>query len=195
MSMNDSRLLIVGLGNPGAQYVQTRHNIGFMVIDQIAASAGIAIDKTKFNSKMGTGRLAGQNVVLLKPQTFMNRSGQSVTAASQFYRTDPKNILVIHDELDLPFGTVKLKAGGGHAGHNGLRSIGQLMGTLDFIRLRFGIGRPVHGQVSNYVLARFHAGEETDWLPQYIDDAVAAIEIVLRKGVQMAMNEVNAPPR
>ena len=193
--MADERMLIVGLGNPGVQYLSTRHNIGFMVIDALASRARIDVSREKFSGYYGAGRLASKSVVLLKPQTFMNRSGQSVVAAAQFFKIKPHDILVVHDELDVSFADTRLKVSGGHAGHNGLRSIMNLTGTKDFIRLRMGIGRPKHGDVSRYVLSGFSSPEETDWLPGFVDDGADAIEYVLREGVQMAMNKVNAPAR
>ena len=193
--MSDERVLVVGLGNPGAQYLSTRHNVGFLVVDALASRARIDVSKDKFNGHYGSGRIGSRSVVLLKPQTYMNRSGQSVVAAAQFFKVKPTSIIVIHDELDIEFSNLRLKLGGGHAGHNGLRSIINLLGSKEFIRLRMGIGRPKHGDVSRYVLSGFSAPEETEWLPGFVDDGADAIEYVVREGVQMAMNEVNAPPR
>ena len=193
--MTDERTLIVGLGNPGSQYGHTRHNIGFMVIDEIAQQARIEVTRDKFSAHYGTGRFGGRSVALVKPQTFMNRSGHSVAPALQFYKTKPAHLIVVHDELDLSFAECRLKLGGGHAGHNGLRSIMNLTGSKEFIRVRMGIGRPRHGDVSRYVLSGFSSPEETDWLPGFIDDGADAVEYVLREGVQMAMNKVNAPAR
>ena len=193
--MADERILVVGLGNPGAQYAPTRHNIGFMVIDELARRARIDVTRDKFSAYYGNGRIASKSVVLIKPQTFMNRSGQSVVAAAQFFKVKPSAIIVIHDELDQAFSHTRLKLGGGHAGHNGLRSIMNLTRSKEFIRVRMGIGRPRHGDVSRYVLSAFSSPEETDWLPGFIDDGADAVEYVLREGVQMAMNKVNAPAR
>ena len=193
--MADERTLVVGLGNPGSQYVFTRHNIGFMVIDALARRAGIDVSREKFSAQYGSGRIGGKSVVLLKPQTFMNRSGQSVVAAAHFFKVKPDAIIVVHDELDIAFSQLRLKVGGGHAGHNGLRSMINLLGSKEFIRLRMGIGRPRHGDVSRYVLSGFSAPQETDWLPNFIDDGADAVEYVLREGVQIAMNKVHAPAR
>lgn len=191
--MTTERMLIVGLGNPGAQYQQTRHNIGFMVIDELASAMGVSVTKDKFSGLYGTGKLGSTPVVLLKPQTFMNRSGQSVVPALQFFKVKPASLIVIHDELDLSFSDCRLKVGGGHAGHNGLRSIIGQLGNRDFIRLRMGIGRPRHGDVSRFVLSGFSSPSETDWLPGFTQDGASAVEYVTREGVKLAMNKVNAP--
>lgn len=157
--------LIVGLGNPGDQYAKTRHNIGFRVLDSL-----------KLNFHKGFLGLVAKDgdQIYLKPQTFMNRSGDSVLAALSFHKIKPEDLLVIHDELDLPFGTVKLKKGGGHAGHNGLRDIIRVIGP-EFSRIRMGIGKPEHKtQVADYVLSAFTAQEEAA-LPDLIAQAVAQI--------------------
>ena len=185
------RILLVGLGNPEPKYLGNRHNIGFMVIDELAREAGIQLSRTKFNGVYGTGHLEGRSVVLLKPQTYMNLSGRSVTPASRFFSVAPDSILVSHDELDLPFGTVRLKIGGGHAGHNGLRSMQADLGTNAFHRLRIGIGRPAKGSVSNFVLSDFAPGDEQAWLPDLIERSVAALRSAVREGTRKAMNTVN----
>lgn len=184
------RALIVGLGNPGSKYAKNRHNVGFMVLDQLASDVGTTVSRSKFKGHYATATVEGRSVALLKPMTFMNLSGQSVVPARTFFNVANADIIVVHDELDMPFGTVKLKVGGGHAGHNGLRSIIAQLGGRDFIRLRVGIGRPVHGAVSNYVLSDF-AKEERDWLPDLVDRSVAALRLVLADGLQKAMNQVN----
>ncbi|MEE2788621.1 MAG: aminoacyl-tRNA hydrolase [Myxococcota bacterium] len=186
------RTLIVGLGNPDPKYTANRHNIGFMVLDRLADRAGLSMSKTKFRSRYATGQFEGKSVVVLKPQTYMNLSGRAVVPAQRFFDIEATRILVVHDELDLPFGKLRLKVGGGHAGHNGLRSMISEMGTNGFSRLRVGIGRPSRGDVSSYVLSDFAAGEEREWLPDLIDRACDAITMVVRKGTQAAMNEVNA---
>lgn len=186
------RHLVVGLGNPEARYAGNRHNVGFMAVDRLAEEARITAGRSKFKGVYGTGDIAGIPVVLLKPMTFMNLSGESVVPAARFFDVPPERIVVIHDELDLPFGKLRLKIGGGHAGHNGLRSICQLLGSRDFVRLRVGIGRPEKGTVSRYVLSDFAAGEETDWLPDLLDRAAAAVRAALSDGPRKAMNVVNA---
>lgn len=186
------RHLIVGLGNPEPRYTKNRHNVGFMVLDQLADEARINVTRSKFKGLYGTGEFGGKSVVLLKPMTFMNLSGRSVSPAAKFFGVPPERVMVIHDELDLPYGTLRLKSGGGHAGHNGLRSMVAELGDKGFQRLRVGIGRPVHGTVSNYVLSDFSAGEERDWLPDLVERAANALETALRLGMKAAMNEVHA---
>lgn len=185
------RALIVGLGNPGSKYAKNRHNVGFMVLDQLASDAGTTVSRSKFKGHYATATVERRSVALLKPMTFMNLSGQSVVPARTFFNVADADIIVVHDELDMPFGTIKLKVGGGHAGHNGLRSIIAQLGGRDFIRLRVGIGRPVHGAVADFVLSDF-AKEERDWLPDLIDRSVDAVRLVLADGLHKAMNQVNA---
>ncbi|WP_460272270.1 aminoacyl-tRNA hydrolase [Celeribacter sp. ULVN23_4] len=159
--------LFVGLGNPGGKYEKNRHNIGFMVLDQIASDHGFSPWRAKFQGQTCEGRLGRENVVLLKPGTFMNLSGQAVGEAMRFYKLDPADVVVFHDELDLAPGKVRTKTGGGHAGHNGLRSIHQHIGA-DYDRVRLGIGHPGHkDRVSGYVLADF-AKAEQEWLDNVI---------------------------
>lgn len=155
--------LIVGLGNPGAKYAQTRHNIGFMAVDRIAEDHGLGPWRARFQGELSEGRLGTDRVALLKPQTFMNLSGQSVGEAMRYLKLDPADVIVLHDELDLAPGKLRLKMGGGHAGHNGLRSITQHIGA-EFQRVRLGIGHPGHkDRVASYVLHDF-AKAEQDWL-------------------------------
>ncbi|WP_417675465.1 aminoacyl-tRNA hydrolase [Pseudodonghicola sp.] len=155
--------LFVGLGNPGAQYAHTRHNIGFMAVDRIASDHGFGPWKAKFQGQIAEGRLGGDKVMLLKPETFMNLSGQSVGEAMRFYKLTPADVTVFHDELDLAPGKLKLKQGGGHAGHNGLRSIHAHIGE-DYRRIRLGIGHPGRKEaVAGYVLHDFAKAEE-EWL-------------------------------
>lgn len=159
--------LVVGLGNPGADYDATRHNAGFWFVEELAGSERSAF-KNDSRYKAKVLKLAQHNAFLLMPQTFMNRSGQSIRALSQFYKIPPEQILVVHDELDLPPGSVKLKKGGGHGGHNGLRDTIAQLGSKDFLRLRLGIGHPGHrDQVVNYVLHKPGKDER-----QQIDDAI-----------------------
>ena len=155
--------LFVGLGNPGAKYAGNRHNIGFMAVDRIAGDHGFAPWRAKFQGQIAEGRLGSEKVLLLKPETFMNLSGQSVGEAMRFYKLTPGDVTVFHDELDLAPGKVRVKQGGGHAGHNGLRSIHGHIGA-DYARVRLGIGHPGHkDRVSGYVLSDF-AKAEADWL-------------------------------
>lgn len=155
--------LFVGLGNPGAKYARNRHNIGYMAVDRIAADHGFGPWRGKFQGQLSEGRLGTEKVLLLKPETFMNLSGQSVGEAMRFYKLAPADITVFHDEIDLAPGKVRLKAGGGHAGHNGLRSIHAHIGP-DYARVRMGVGHPGHkDRVPGYVLSDF-ARADADWL-------------------------------
>jgi PTH1 family peptidyl-tRNA hydrolase len=183
--------LVVGLGNPGERYAETRHNIGCMVAVRAAARAGIALKRQGYQGLYGVGRLAGEEATVLLPQTFMNRSGASVAPACQSLGVAPGDLIVVHDEIDLPFGTLRIKVGGGHGGHNGLRSITAALGHGDFIRVRVGVGRPpAGGDVSGYVLSRF-ASAERQALPDLLDQAAAAVEAILTRGSAAAMNEFN----
>lgn len=183
--------LVVGLGNPGERYAETRHNIGFMVAAAVAERAGIAIKRQGYQGVYGVGRLAGEEVAILLPQTFMNRSGASVAPACQSLGVSPGDLIVVHDEIDLPFGVLRIKVGGGHGGHNGLRSIAGTLGLGDFVRMRLGVGRPpAGGDVSGYVLNRFSAGERAH-LRDYIDAAADALEFLLGRGANEAMNNFN----
>jgi len=183
--------LVVGLGNPGERYAETRHNVGCMVAARMAARAGLAIKRQGYLGLYGVGRLAGEEAAVLLPQTFMNRSGASVAPACQSLGVPPGDLIVIHDEIDLPFGALRIKAGGGHGGHNGLRSIIDALGHGDFVRVRFGVGRPTAGgDVSGYVLSRFAAGERQT-LAELLEQAVAAVEAILARGSAAAMNEFN----
>ena len=160
--------LIVGLGNPGKKYALNRHNIGFMGVDEIARDPNFSSWRTKFQGEISEGNLGGQKTLLLKPMTYMNLSGDAVQAAASFYKIAPLDIIVLHDELDLPPSRVKMKQGGGHAGHNGLRSIMAHIGA-DFWRLRMGIGHPGHkNRVSGYVLSDF-ANSDKVWLDPLIE--------------------------
>lgn len=180
--------IIVGLGNPGPQYAGNRHNIGFMVADRLADKVGGGY-REKFRAHFARGTLRQRDVLILKPMTWMNLSGTSVGEAATFFKTPPGEVIVIHDELDLPYGQVQVKIGGGHAGHNGLRSIFEHFGK-DFVRLRCGIGRPRFGDVTGHVLGNFSA-DEAAGLPLLLDKAAAAIELILDKGALAAQNATN----
>lgn len=183
--------LIVGLGNPGQKYAETRHNIGFTVAERLAADAGIALKRNGYQGIYGVGLLSGTETTILLPQTYMNRSGASVAAACQSLGVAPGDLIVIHDEIDLPFGCLRIKQGGGHGGHNGLRSIGEVTGETDYTRLRMGIGRPPEGgDVSGYVLGRF-SGAERSQLVEYVKIAAEALVSILNDGVPAAMNAYN----
>ncbi len=187
-------MLVVGLGNPGPRYVGTRHNVGFLVVDELWRRAGGDVPwREKLSGQSSSIAIGPERLLLLKPQTLMNRSGQAVQATAGFYRIAPARVLVVHDELDLPLGQLRLKLGGGVAGHNGLRSIVERLGTSDFVRLRFGIGRPppdFGGDTAQYVLQAF-APPERAVLDELVGNAVEAIQLVVRFGLEAAMNEVN----
>lgn len=172
--------LVVGLGNPGDRYTQTRHNAGFWFVDELARRYGGSFrSERKFQGELAEIEVAGRRCLLLKPMTFMNRSGQSVAAAGRFYKLAPEAILVAHDEIDLPPGQVKLKQGGGHGGHNGLRDLIQAGGSRDFWRLRLGVGHPGHkDMVVNYVLNRPSASEQP-LIDQTIELAVDVFPLIL----------------
>jgi PTH1 family peptidyl-tRNA hydrolase len=183
--------LLVGLGNPGARYARTRHNIGFMAVDAWCDKATSSPSwSEKWKAQVATIGTGSARVVALKPQTFMNRSGQSVVPAAQFLRVPPAQILVVHDEVDFQLGRLAVKKGGGHGGHNGLRDILQLLGSGDFLRIRLGIGRPVHGEVADHVLSDFLPDERTV-VDDLLERAVGAITCVTREGVVTAMNKFN----
>jgi peptidyl-tRNA hydrolase, PTH1 family len=192
--------LVVGLGNPGKKYEKNRHNVGFMVADHLARTHGMPDYSSKFSGVWTKGDITvGSSrfpVAILKPGTFMNLSGDCVQPAAAFLKIEPANIIVIHDELDLPWNELRLKQGGGHAGHNGLRSMIGRLGVPDFLRVRVGIGRPpagFAGDVADYVLENFDAMEKAE-LPDVIDRAANAVEAVLAKGIPAAMNAINGPP-
>lgn len=183
--------LIAGLGNPGSRYEGTRHNIGFMVARNLAERAGIALKREGHQGIYGTGRLAGQEATILLPQAYMNRSGASVGSAFKSLGLTPGDLVVVHDDIDLPFGQLRIRVGGGHGGHNGIRSIREVLGSGDFLRVKVGIGRPPEGQeVADYVLRPFSA-EEKKGLDALIAAATDVVERILAAGVQQAMNEYN----
>jgi len=154
-------IIVAFLGNPGKKYARTRHNIGFITGEFFSGENGIKINKKNFSSEYGTGTICGHDVLLLFPQTFMNLSGQAVKKAMDFYRTEHSSLIAVHDEIELPFADIKIQTGGGHKGHNGLRSIIAETGSPDFHRIRFGVGRPDNPQmdVADYVLSNFSAEE------------------------------------
>ena len=182
--------LIVGLGNPGPKYLWTRHNAGFIVLDRFASLTGIAATRKSFSGLYGEGEFKGNRLFLLKPQTYMNLSGRSVAEALRFHKLAPSDLIVIHDELDIPFGQIKLKTDGGHGGHNGLRSLHQELGTGDYNRLRVGIGKPLHGNMADYVLTNFGKDEMND-LPRLVDGVVDALEMLIVEGIPKTMSLYN----
>jgi peptidyl-tRNA hydrolase, PTH1 family len=185
--------LVVGLGNPGTEYAETRHNVGVRVAEVLAARAGGGrFAKHKANADVLEGRLAGRRVVLAVPRTYMNVSGGPVAGLLRYYGVAPADLLVVHDDLDLGFGVVRLKQGGGEGGHNGLRSISASIGTKDYLRVRFGIGRPPGRQdPADFVLKRF-SGAERKELEFAVDLAADAAEALLRDGLEPAQNRFHA---
>jgi PTH1 family peptidyl-tRNA hydrolase len=186
-------LLVVGLGNPGREHEGNRHNVGFVVADELRRAEGWPDFKQKFSAMWTRGQLDGQDVVLLKPQTYMNLSGSSVQPAAAFFKAPPEQIVVVHDELDLPWRDVRLKVGGGHAGNNGVRSIIQSLGSPDFLRVRVGIGKPppgFRGEGADWVLSNFDALERAE-LSDVVARAIDAIRRVAKTGTAAAMNFVN----
>ncbi len=183
--------IVVGLGNPGRKYEHTRHNAGFMTVDQCAKGLSVDIAQEKYNALIGRARIDSQEVILAKPQTYMNDSGRAVGAIIRSVYADVADLVVIHDELDLPFGAVRIKIGGGHGGHNGLRSIIEHVGSSDFVRVRVGVGRPGPGvDAADFVLSPFPA-EERQALPDVIARAAAAVQAIVQEGPTRAMNMFN----
>jgi PTH1 family peptidyl-tRNA hydrolase len=180
--------LIAGLGNPGTRYQLTRHNMGFLVLDRLAETNHIPVGQMGFEARFGKGMIAGQSVLLAKPQTFMNLSGASVRKFFEYYRINIDDVIVVHDDLDLPFGTIRFKVGGGHGGHKGLISIIDHLGTTDFSRVRLGIGKPVRkGMVDSYVLSPF-SPDEMIVVPRLTSAAATALTDMLSLGIQAAMD-------
>jgi PTH1 family peptidyl-tRNA hydrolase len=184
-------LLVVGLGNPGRQYERTRHNAGWLAMDELARR----LDgrwRSKFSGQLAEVRLDGLRLGLLKPETFMNDSGRSVAAAARFFKVEPQSLLVVHDDVDLEPGRLQARAGGGLAGHNGLRSLAQTLGTQDFLRLRIGVGRPGRGDprsVADYVLSPFQPEEEPEAL---VTRSADAVETLARDGLEAAQQRFNS---
>ena len=185
--------LIAGLGNPGAKYEDTRHNVGFWFLDELAKIKGCSLrHESKFQGDVGKITINGQSIWLIKPMTYMNLSGQSIAALANYYKLTAENLLVVHDELDLDPGTVRLKCGGGHGGHNGLRDIISHFGTKEFYRLRIGIGHPGSAaDVSNYVLATASSSDRSALLAA-IDDCMPVLPQVIDGEMQKAMNHLHS---
>jgi len=186
-------LLVVGLGNPGPQYAKTRHNLGFMVADVLAARIGVPFKvHKKSGAEVATGHLDGRSVVLAKPRCYMNESGRQIGPLAKFYSIAPGDVIVIHDELDIDFGRVRLKLGGGEGGHNGLRSVANALGSKDFRRVRIGIGRPPgRKDPAAFVLEAFSSTERTE-VPTLCELAADATELLAEVGLEPAQNQVHA---
>ena len=189
--MEITRRIIAGLGNPGKPYEKHRHNIGFMAVDALAKKHGMKFDKMMSRGMVALGEIGGHKVALVKPQTFMNASGECVGPVIRFYKAAPEDLMVLYDELDLPSAQLRMRKGGSAGGHNGMKSIIKCTGTQEFPRLRMGIGRPP-GRMdpADYVLHNFDAAELAD-VHDMIDRSIAAIEIWLKDGVDLAMNRAN----
>jgi len=188
--------LIVGLGNPGKKYEKTRHNVGFLALSnlrfKISDFSEWKLNK-KFNAEIAEGKINGQKIILVKPQTFMNESGEAAAAASNFYKINPHDILIIHDDIDLPFGKIRIKKDGRSGGHQGVQSIINSLGTQNFIRLKIGVGpktRPANFNAAKYVLQKFNRIEEKI-LAEIIKKATDAVAVILNEGVEKAMNQFN----
>ncbi|MEU2252864.1 aminoacyl-tRNA hydrolase [Nocardia xishanensis] len=185
-------VLVVGLGNPGPEYERTRHNVGFLVADVLAERVGgrFAVHK-KSGADLLQARLDGRQVLIAKPRSYMNLSGRPVAALARFFSVPPTEVIVVHDELDLPFGAVKLKRGGGEGGHNGLRSISSALTTKDYVRTRIGIGRPPGRQdPADFVLKPFSTPERKE-VPVIVEQAADAVELLLRVGLETAQNQLH----
>lgn len=183
--------LLVGLGNPGRQYAKTRHNIGFLVIDRLAARLETSFTRVQMRSLITDARYLGRRVLLSKPQTYMNESGVAVGALVKFFKVPFTNFLVAHDDVDLPFGTLRLRPGGGSAGQKGVASIQNRLGTQDFPRLRIGVGRPPGGKLAAaYVLQNF-SHDEIEFLPPMLDRAAEAVLTFITEGLEIAMTRYN----
>jgi len=183
-------LLVVGLGNPGREHERDRHNVGWLVVDELARRTD-ARWRGKFSGQLAEVRLDGLRLALLKPETFMNDSGRSVAAAARFFKVEPESLLVAHDDVDLEPGRLQARAGGGLAGHNGLRSLAQALGTQDFLRLRIGVGRPARGDprsVADYVLSPFEVEEDVGAL---VSRSAEAVETLARQGIEAAQQRFN----
>jgi len=183
--------LVVGLGNPGREYRNTRHNMGFLAVDALIQKLGFSRSKVQNKAIINTGSLQGQKVILAKPQTYMNLSGQAVSGLVNFYKIPLNHLLVINDDVDIPFGTIRIRPGGGSAGQKGVGSIIEKLGTQEFARMRLGVGRPP-GQMStpDYVLQQFSKDEE-EFLRNFLDKADLAVEEFILNGLDAAMNKFN----
>jgi PTH1 family peptidyl-tRNA hydrolase len=190
----DDLWLVVGLGNPGPSYAGNRHNVGFMVLDLLAERVGGRFKAHKGRADTVEGRLVGRRVVLAKPKCYMNESGGPVASLRDFFKVPVERIVVVHDELDIPFGTLRLKAGGGDNGHNGLRSVTKSLGSREYLRVRFGVGRPPGRQdPADFVLKDFTSAERKE-LPFLVDRAADAVEAVASRSIETAQNTFHVDP-
>ena len=189
-SASTFELLVAGLGNPGPRHERDRHNVGWMVVDELGRRHAASF-RTKFNGRIADVRIEDHRLALFEPETFMNNSGRAIAAAARFYKVEPADVLVVHDDVDLEFGRLQARVGGGLAGHNGLRSIAQVLGTPDFVRMRVGVGRPGRGDprdVADFVLSPFEAHEDRDGI---VARAADAVEVVVAEGLAEAQRRFN----
>jgi PTH1 family peptidyl-tRNA hydrolase len=183
-------LLVAGLGNPGSRHERDRHNVGWMVVDELARRHGVSF-RSKFSGRIGEASLDDHKVALLRPETYMNESGRSVAGAATYFKVPVGSVLVVHDEVDLDLGRLQARAGGGLAGHNGLRSIAKTLGSPEFLRLRVGVGRPERGDprdVADFVLAPFEPHEDRDGI---VSRAADAVEAIVREGLEETQRQFN----
>ena len=185
--------IIVGLGNPGKQYENTRHNMGFLAVDLLAEKYNIEVNKVKFKALVGEGRIAGQKVLLVKPQTYMNLSGEAVRQAMDFYKIDPEELIVIYDDIDIPTGTFRIRKKGSPGTHNGMRNIFQHIQTNDFPRIRVGIGSGKKANLAGYVTGGISKSEQ-EILADVLKNSADAAACIIEKGIDKAMNEYNVRP-
>lgn len=182
--------LIVGLGNPGREYERHRHNVGFQCVDHLARQHHIEMKKRRFKALWGEGEIAGRRVILAKPLTFMNESGQAVGPLSRYYKVSPERLIVIYDDIDLAFGKIRVRPDGSSGGHNGIKSLIQHLGNDDFIRIRIGIGRPAYGDPADYVLSDF-SPDQQPVIEQAYEVVEEIVRCILTEGVHQAMNRYN----
>ncbi|HSG32797.1 MAG TPA: aminoacyl-tRNA hydrolase [Thermodesulfobacteriota bacterium] len=183
--------LIAGLGNPGREYENTRHNVGFLGVDRIAQDIGVSVTKKGFQSFYELGHFGNQKVLLIKPQTYMNNSGNAIREAKEYYKIDTENLIIIHDEMDIPLGRIKIKNGGGSAGHNGIKSIIANIGSQNFPRVRIGVGKPYdRDKVIKHVLSNFNK-EESKQLFEVLDSVRDSVYEIITSGIEKAMNRFN----
>ena len=183
--------IIAGLGNPGSEYAKTRHNVGFMFVDALAGKLGVTEWKDKFEAKIGETRIGSEKVLLVKPQTYMNESGRSLGPLMSFYKLEPEDLIVVHDDMDIPAGTIRIRKKGSAGGHNGIKSILAHIGDEHFSRVRIGIGRPLPGwTVVNHVLAPFPE-EDAKQVAEAIEYLIPAVECIVKEDIDKAMNQYN----
>ena len=183
--------LIVGLGNPGDNYARTRHNVGFRAVDRLAERLGVRLDRAKFRGLYGQALWQGQKLILLKPQTFMNLSGESIREAVDYYKIDPEDIIVIYDDISLDVGQLRIRKKGSAGGHNGIKNIIAHLGTQEFPRIKVGVGaKPPKMDLADYVLSRF-SKEDREKMEQAFKDAAEAVEVMIAEGPDAAMNRFN----